>query len=291
MIVRDVLSGVDRELSKGSVEASRVESEILVSAVLGLLDKPRHELVRSYDRELSTAEPRTLASLVLRRLSGEPVQYIVRRAWFRDLVLEVGPGVLIPRPETEVLAGEVIQWIDGRAARVLDVGTGSGCIALAVAAECSCAHVIAVDASSRALHYARENRDRVESSFPGTAARVEIIEGEGLAAGGPPDARFDVVVSNPPYVSEAAAATLQREVRDHEPKQALYAAAGGFAMLHQLVDGAPERLISGGLLALEVGDGQAEEIAERIEHTGAYRGARVVPDLAGRLRVVLAERK
>src|SRR5262244_207919 len=112
MTARDALTGVSQELG------SRIEAEILVSAVLGLLDEPRVELLRAVDRELTTAEARTLASLVMRRLGGEPVQYIVRRAWFRDLVLEVGPGVLIPRPETEVLAGEVIARIGQRPARV-----------------------------------------------------------------------------------------------------------------------------------------------------------------------------
>jgi release factor glutamine methyltransferase len=290
MNVRDVLSGVGQELAKAGIESQRIESEILVSTVLGLLDEPRVELLRAGDRELNTAEARTLASLVLRRISGEPVQYIVRRAWFRDLVLEVGPGVLIPRPETEVLAGEVIAWIGERPARVVDVGTGSGCIALAIAAECPKANVIALDVSPEALRYAEANRDRVERQFPGTAARVQILEGAGMASLFATD-RFDVVVSNPPYVSESDAASLPRDVRDHEPKIALFAPRDGLAMLEEIVAESPEKLRPGGLLALEVGDGQAAVVAARIQAGGAFGETRVVADLAGRDRVVLAERR
>jgi release factor glutamine methyltransferase len=290
MKIRDALAGVSHELSRAGIESHRIESEILVSAVLGLLDEPRVELLRAGDRELSTAEARTLASLVMRRLGGEPVQYIVRRAWFRDLVLEVGPGVLIPRPETEVLAGEVIAWVGKRPAKVLDVGTGSGCIALAIAAECPSVTVIALDVSPEALRYAEANRDRVEKQFPGVAARVQILEGEGIASLFASD-RFDVVVSNPPYVSDGDRSNLPRDVREHEPPIALFAPKDGLAMLEEIVAEAPEKLPPGGLLALEVGDGQARTVADHIGRSGAYGEARIVNDLAGRQRVVLAERR
>jgi release factor glutamine methyltransferase len=287
---RDALAGVSQELSRSGIDSHRIQAEILVSAVLGILDEPRVELLRAGARELSTAQARTLAALVLRRLSGEPVQYIVRRAWFRDLVLEVGPGVLVPRPETEVLTGEVIAHIGERPSRVVDVGTGSGCIALAIAAECPNATVVALDVSPEALRYAEINRERVEAQFPGTKARVQVLEGEGLASLFATD-RFDVIVSNPPYVSEADKATLPRDVRDHEPHLALFASKNGLAMLEEIVKEAPERLVSGGLLALEVGDGQAETVAAKIAQTGAFDDPRIVPDLAGRSRVVLAERR
>ena len=275
------------ELGRAGIESTRAEAEILVSAVLGLLDEPRVALLAAGDRELSTAQARTLASLLLRRISGEPVQYVVRRAWFRDLVLEVGPGVLIPRPETEHLAGEVIAWIGGRAAHVLDVGTGSGAIALAVAAESPSARVVGADISPEALRIARRNRDRVEAKYPGTASRVALVAGDGF---GTLRGVFDVVVSNPPYVSEADAASLPREVRDHEPAVALFAPDRGLSVIDRLVREAPAHLVPGGLLALEVGDGQAGEVRERIAAAKSYREARVVRDLAGRERVVLAER-
>jgi release factor glutamine methyltransferase len=227
--------------------------------------------------------------LILRRISGEPVQYVVRRAWFRDLILEVGPGVLIPRPETEGLAGEVITWLEGRSgpAQVLDVGTGSGAIALAVAAERPGAQVVGADISPQALQFARRNRARVEARSPGTASRVALVAADGFGAfrGG-----FDVVVSNPPYISEADAGTLPQEVRGHEPPVALFAADRGLSMIERLIREAPDHLAPGGLLALEVGDGQAPDVRERVASAGAYDDARVVKDLAGRERVVLAER-
>lgn len=271
------------ELGRSGVEAKQIEAEILVSAVLGLLDEPRVALLQAGDRELSTAQARTLASLILRRISGEPIQYVVRRAWFRDLVLEVGPGVLIPRPETEHLAGEVIAWIGGRSAHVLDVGTGSGAIALAIAAESPRARVVGTDVSPEALRFARRNRER----YPGAASRVALVAGDGFGA---LRGAFDVVVSNPPYVSDADRATLPKEVRDHEPSVALFAPDRGFSVLDRLIRDAPVHLAPGGLLALEVGDGQAGEVRERIASAKSYREARVVRDLAGRERVVLAER-
>jgi len=278
---RDTLAGVSRELASTGIESARIEAEILVSAVLGLIDAPRVELLRAGDRELTTAEARTLASLVMRRLAGEPVQYIVRRAWFRDLTLEVGPGVLIPRPETEVLAGEVIQWVGKRPARVLDIGTGSGCIALAIAAECPAARVTAVDVSPEALDYAKKNRDR----YPEIAPRVDIVSGE-MAAG-----PFDVIVSNPPYIGESEAVALPREVREHEPAVALFAPGEGLGVIDRIISQGPKELVAGGLLALEVGHGQATAVVERMARACSYRAERIVADLAGRPRVVLAERR
>jgi release factor glutamine methyltransferase len=309
MKLGETLAGVARELAGGGVESPRVEAEILLASVLGALDAPRASLFAEAERELSSAQARTLAALVLTRLSGVPVQYVVGRAWFRDLTLEVGRGVLVPRPETEILAGEVIAWLGRRSAArgsdarrgpdsargpdsplVLDLGTGSGAIALAVAAEFSPARVVASDLSPAALAYARRNRERVERSFPGTAARVLPVAGDGLAPFRPGPS-FDAVVSNPPYVSAADFPALQREVREHEPEMALVAERGGLAALEAIVERAPEILRPGGLLALEVGEGQSDNVAARIAARGAYVPARVVLDLAGRPRVVMAERQ
>ena len=296
MRVGETLAEAARELAAGGVESARVEAEWLVASVLGLLDAPRAALFQARERELSTAQARTLAVLLLRRLAGEPVQYLVGRAWFRELALEVGRGVLIPRPETEVLAGEVLAWLaapggGGRAAapRVFDLGTGSGCIALAVAAECPRARVVGGELSPAALRYARRNRARVEAVHPGTAARVAWLAADGFAALRPGPV-FDAVVSNPPYVDDADLPGLQREVRDHEPAAALAGGRGGLAVLAAVVDGAAAFLRPGGLLALEVGATQADNVAARIAAAGAYGPARTVADLAGRPRVVTAER-
>jgi release factor glutamine methyltransferase len=295
MRVAETLAGAARELAAAGVESHRVEAEWLVASVLGLIDAPRSALFQDPDRALSIAQARTLAALLLRRMAGEPVQYLVGRAWFRELSLDVGRGVLIPRPETEVLAGEVIAWLGARAGagrgaapRVFDLGTGSGCIALAVAAECPAARVLGSDLSLAALRYARRNRTRVEGSHPGTAARVAWLAADGFAAFRDAPC-FDAVVSNPPYVGEGELPTLQREVREHEPAAALVAGRGGLAILEAVVERAGVFLRPGGLLALEVGDGQADNVAARIAACPLFGPARVTRDLAGTPRVVMAE--
>jgi release factor glutamine methyltransferase len=291
--LRETLAGTARELAVLGVESPRVEAELLLAAACGLLDEPRAALLAAADRELTTAEARTLARLILERGRGAPVQYLIGRAWFRDLSLEIGPGALIPRPETEVLAGEVIAWLGARAwprpPLVLDLGTGSGCIALALATEVKAAHVVATDRSTDALRWAAHNRARVAEVAVGIRERVSLLAAR-LFDAFEPRPLFDAVVSNPPYVAEADAAALPREVREHEPHAALFAGPVGLDLLRAIVDGAPRFLFPGALLALEVGEGHADNVAARLAERGAYAPARIVCDLAGRARVVLAER-
>jgi release factor glutamine methyltransferase len=191
--------------------------------------------------------------------------------------------VLIPRPETEILVGEVLSWAGGRPLRVLEVGTGSGAIALSLAREGNFAHLVATDASGEALEVASANATRL-----GLAGRIEFRRGVTWAAVFPGE-RFDIIVSNPPYVAESEREMLAPEVRDWEPASALFAPQEGRAVLHELIDGAPDRLVAGGLLALEAGLGQAAGLAERMQ-VGGWRNVRVVKDLTGRDRLVLAER-
>lgn len=292
--MRETLAGVARELAAQGVASPLAEAEILLAGVFGLLDAPRAALHREPERELSTAEARTLASLILRRGTGVPVQYLVRRAWFRDLTLEVGPGVLVPRPETEVLAGEVLAWLTERLRErssplVLDLGTGSGCIALAIVTEHPGARVVASDLSLDALRFARANRARAEREFPGVTERVSLVAADGLRAFRAQPI-FDVIVSNPPYVGESERESLPREVRDHEPAVALFAGPSGISVIEWIVRDAPACLRPGGLLAIEVSETQADNVIARISSRGAYGPARAVKDLAGKPRVVLAER-
>jgi release factor glutamine methyltransferase len=271
------------------LENARLESELLLAAVLGV---SRLDLYLQYERPLSGAEVARFRELVRRRLRREPLQYILGEAHFRELVLRVDPRVLIPRPETEVLVGEVLAWAvrrvaagaaEGEGLSAVDIGTGSGAIALSLAREGPFRHVVATDLSAAALEVAAENAAR-----SGLAERVEFREGalwEALGA----DERFDVVVSNPPYIAESEREELQPEVREWEPGNALFAADSGLEVLFALVAGAPSYLRPGGLLALEIGAEQGAAVVGRIEGTGAYLSARIVPDLAGRERVVLAE--
>jgi len=258
----------------------------LVSRLAGLA---RGELHLRRDLELTPEQWRTLESWLRRRLAGEPVQYITRRAAFRDLDLVVEPSVLVPRPETEVLVGAVLAvlreelWRWPRP-RVLDLGTGSGAIALALASEWRDAVVTATDASERALAVARVNAERLE-----LAPRVTFLEGHWFEPVG--DERFEVVVSNPPYIAPEEAADLPPEVREHEPHAALFAGERGLADLREIVEEAPRHLVTGGLLALELAEARAFEVAAWLEGAHDWRDVRLVEDLSGRPRVLLARRE
>jgi release factor glutamine methyltransferase len=261
---------------------ARLNGELLLAGTLGL---KRLDLYLQHDRPLTPAELATFKERLRRRARREPLQYIDGTAHFRDLVLRVDPRVLIPRPETEVLVQEVLDRCRGRSGlAAVDVGTGSGCIALSLATEGPFARVVATDTSPAALEVARANAAEAAPDAP-----VEFREGDLLApvAG----ERFDVVVSNPPYVGDEEAEGLDAEVRDWEPASALFAGRGGLDVIRRLVPQAAEALVPGGLLALEVGAAQAAAVAAVIDETNAFGAPRVRRDLAGRDRVVAAERR
>ncbi len=273
-------AGVLRE--RAGLENARLEAELLLAAVLHL---SRLELYLQHDRPVSTEELDAFRTLVRRRLRHEPIQYIVGEAPFRQLMLRVDSRVLIPRPETEILVGAVLAWAKGRPGlEVLDMGTGSGAIALSLAHEGDFQRIVATDVSADALAAAGENASRL-----GLQTRIEFRIGDAWSAVGTEE-RFDVVASNPPYVADAERAELAPEVREWEPAGALFAAERGYAMLNALVDGAAAHLEAGGLLALEVGLGQAEAVQQRLREHGSYAEPRVQADLTGRPRVILAQR-
>jgi release factor glutamine methyltransferase len=218
------------------------------------------------------------------------VQYITGRAAFRRLDLAVDRAVLVPRPETEGLVEAVLEAIAAehtrwRAPRVLDLGTGSGAIALAIASEAPAAQVVATDASEAALAVARAN-----AAALGLASRVRFLHGEWFEAVAP-DERFEVIVSNPPYIAEREADALPADVREWEPAEALYAGEDGLAALRAIIDEAPRHLVTRGLLALELAEMRAEEVASWFDGAHDWSGARVLDDLAGRPRVLLASRE
>jgi release factor glutamine methyltransferase len=270
----------------------RLNAELLLAGALGI---KRLDLYLQYDRPLKAEELAAFKERLRRRAKREPLQYIDGKAAFRDLWLAVDPRVLIPRPETEGLVQAVLDWASARCpvpgaqepgSRVtaLDVGTGSGAIALALATEGPFARVVATDVSPDALAVARANRESAAPDAP-----VEFREGSLFApvAG----ERFDVVVSNPPYVGDEERARLDVEVRDWEPAGALFAGVGGLDVLRPLVAGAPAHLNPGGLLAMEMGAAQADAVRALVRDTGAFTDPRVVRDLSGRDRIVMAEKR
>jgi release factor glutamine methyltransferase len=266
----EAVRAVARELGEAGVPSPRVDAEHLVAYVLGI---SRSDLYIA-KRELSEEEIRRLRSVQERRRMREPLAYILGEWGFRRLTLKVDGRVLVPRPETEVLVDRCLERLrDLPRPRVLDVGVGSGAVALAIADEHPGAQVVAVDRSADALAVARENLERL-----GVDGAVELRRGDLLAGLSGP---FDLVVSNPPYVSPDEYSTLQPEIRLYEPREALVGVGVGMAIAR----GALDVLTSGGWAVLECGDGQADDLAAEFERLG-YREVAKTRDLAGRERIV-----
>jgi release factor glutamine methyltransferase len=278
-----MLWSADYLAAKG-VESPRLDAEYILAHVLGV---GRLEMYLQHERPLTASELDAFRPLLKRRAKREPLQYVLGRQAFRSLELEVSPGVLIPRSETEVLVEEVLGWARPRAAASgaplhgLDVGTGSGAIALALLAEGPFARFVGTDVSAVAVAVAGRNRDA-----NGFGERLELRVGATYAAVTAGD-RFDVIVSNPPYVAESERERLAPEIVDWEPEEALFGGADGLAVIREIVHGAGPLLTPGGLLALEVGLGQAGDVAVLVEQRG-FQDVRVRKDLAGRPRVVMA---
>ena len=268
-------------LAAAGVDQARSEAAWLLEHVLKM-DRPR--LLCRLDESLSADAAMALDALRRRRAAGEPLQYILGTAPFCDFDLETGPGVLIPRPETETLvalARTAHTAAGGGSGPVLDLCTGTGAVALALARTLPPGTpVYATDLSPDALKWARRNRARL-----GLENRVVLLEGD-LFAPLPPDLRFRVITANPPYIPAAAYAALAPEVREFEPRLALEAGADGLDVLRRIAQAAPARLLPGGWLLCEIDSPQAAAVTALFRENGleAVRGE---PDGFGRPRVVL----
>lgn len=262
---------------KGAEEA-RLDAQLLLAHVLGC---PKVGLYTRFNEEPTEAERSRLRELVQRRAKGCPVAYLLGTREFFSLEFEVTPDVLIPRGDTGYVVAECVEAIKPlEAPRVLDVGTGSGCIAVAVAKQDKRARVTATDVSPKALDVARRNADRHK-------VEVRFLEGD-LFAAAPAGERFDVVVSNPPYIRHDVLATLAVEVRDHEPRLALDGGDDGFAVIDRLIAGAGDYLEANGSLIFEIGYDQEAEARARLERAGWE--AKTIHDAAGLPRVLRARR-
>ncbi len=259
----------DYLIARGS-ETPRLDAERLLSKALGC---ERIELYMALDRPLTPAELDRARELVVRRGTREPLQYVLGEWGFRRLTLTVDARALIPRPETEILVERALALMEGRTApRVLDIGTGSGAVALAIADEHPGALVTGLDLSEAALALAAENVVR-------TGLEVSLVQGDLFAE--LPRGPWDIVVSNPPYVDASDVPGLQPEVRDWEPHLALTAEGAVTAVARH----STSVLAVGGGLVLEVGEGQADGAATLLAELG-FEAIRVTPDLAGIDRIV-----
>jgi len=269
--VREALQDAGRRLKAAGCDVPHVDAELLLASALGV---SRTELHARSDRSLEADAARRFAALVERRERREPTAYILGEWGFRDLVLRVDPRVLVPRPDTETVVERALAHVhDLPEPLVLDIGTGSGAIALAVASEHPGARVVATDISADALALAAENRARA-----GLESRVELVLGH-LVAGlrGP----FDLVVSNPPYVPPEEWDSLPPEIRLYEP----YEAVVGTGQTDAIARRAREVLRPGGWLVLESYDTRAPDVAAGLRALG-YEDVAVHRDLAGRERAV-----
>ena len=239
-------------------------------------------------RPVSPAERAQAFDLLVRRANREPLQYLLGTQEFCGLDFEVTSSVLIPRPETELLLEEVVRFLpSGSAATVVDVGTGSGCMAVALAKAVPSASVYALDCSETALEVANRNihrhevRDHVQCRRGDLFAALQGLDMEG---------KIDVIMSNPPYVPDAEWDGLQQEVRVFEPRIALSGGPDGMVIHRRLLKDAWRFLVPGGLLVMEVGQGQADAVCEYARRQGRYGNIRIRQDAAGIDRVVCAER-
>ena len=254
MTVLEVIQKSTDFLARKGVESPRLQTELLLAHVLNL---PRMKLYLDFARTLTPPELDTLRERVRRRGQREPLQHILGSTSFCGLELAVNRHVLVPRPETELLAEQGWQFLttcDAAPPTALDLGTGSGCLAIALAVHCPAARVWAVEVSAEALAVAKANASRHQ-----VAERIQFLHGDGFSAV-PAAARFDLIVSNPPYIPSAEIATLAPEVRDFDPRAALDGGADGLEFFRRIAAAAGPFLKPTGRLMLEFGDGQAEPL-------------------------------
>jgi release factor glutamine methyltransferase len=283
MNFREALKQGLGELRAAGIASPALAAELLLMHVTGV---SRAWLYAHIDDPLDAGAAERYRELIGRRAAGTPTQYLTGRQEFWGLDFEVTPDVLIPRPETEHVVEIALARLGRRCSqgplRVADVGTGSGCLAVALAREFPQASVFATDISLAALGVAQRNAER-----HGVAGRV-LFAGSNLLAAFQPRS-FDLIVSNPPYVGRRESASLAREIREHEPDQALFAGAEGMDVYPLLIAQAADCLLTGGVLVVELGYGASERVMALMD-TGDWREIRVTSDLAGIPRVLAAER-
>jgi release factor glutamine methyltransferase len=275
--IRRVVAWATDDLKKRGVTSPRLDVELLLGKVLGM---DRVALLIDADRPLAKAELAAYRALHTRRRAGEPVAYLLGVREFYGRPFRVDARVLIPRPDTEILVETALARTRGisLSARVLDLCTGSGCVAISLARERPTTRVLGVDLSDGALVVARENALRLG------AVNAGFLHSD-LFAALPRGLVFDLITANPPYIPDPEISSLQPDIRDFEPRLALSGGADGCACTRRIVADAPRRLAPGGVLALEVGAGQADEVAALLEKAGFEAIAKNV-DYGGHERVV-----
>jgi release factor glutamine methyltransferase len=279
-----LITWTTKYLAERGSDSPRLDAELLLAHAVGC---PRIGLYTTFDTAPADPVRTAFRELVRRRAEGTPVAYLLGRREFYSMEFEVTPDVLIPRPETEFLAIAVIDAIRRRpeAKRVADIGTGSGIIAVTVAKNAPQVRVTAVDTSPQALQVAQRNATRHQ-----VADRVDFLESD-LLAKVSSDVRYDVIASNPPYVSTAEMATLAADAARHEPRAALEAGPLGTEVIERIIPEAAERLAPGGELWLEMSPLRLADVQKLIASDDRFEALPTIKDLAGLARVVGCRRK
>jgi release factor glutamine methyltransferase len=282
--VRRLLEWTTGFFQKKNVDSPRLSAELLLAHVL---DYPRIKLYTDYERELGDTQLKDFRNLVQRAGEQEPIAYLTGRAHFFSLEFEVGPGVLIPRPDTETLVESVIGYARStpglETPRILDLCTGSGCIAAALAKSLPAAVIVAADKSDRAAAVAGRNLERL-----GLADRVTVAVGDlfGSLADLVDVRPFDIITANPPYIPTNQIADLDRNVKDYEPLEALDGGIDGLTLHHRILREGLDRLTPGGRMYLEIQFDQADAAREAAAAVPGYDDVRILKDYGGNDRVL-----
>jgi len=282
MDILNVLNQTVRALDLSGSTTSRLDAEVLLSACL---KKDRTSLYTHPEHLLTEKDLEEFHHLVERRKLGEPVAYIVGKKEFWSLLFEVNRHILVPRPETEILVEEVLRvcsGIGGKNLKILEIGTGSGAISVSLASELREAQIIATDISQEAIAVAMRNAQN-----NGVENRISFLSGNLFH---PVSGKFDIVVSNPPYISQEEYEQLPLDVRGFEPKSALLSGADGTAFHRKIIKGAPVYLKVGGWLLMEIGSGQKDQVEFILKESNLYDNIIFRADYAGIERVSIARR-
>ena len=279
MDIKDAISNAAVRLKAAGIGEPTCEASSLLSFALG---RDRTFLIAHPEYLLADDEAQAFENAVNRREQREPFQYITGRQEFFGLEILVDKNVLIPRPETELLVEHALWFLkDSETKRFCEIGVGSGCISMAVLVNEKASDALAIDLSADAISVARSNAER-----QGVLSRIRFLLSDVFSEAGPE--RFDLIVSNPPYISEADITTLQPEVKDHEPHLALSDKADGLSIIRKIVKDSPGFLRQGGALMMEIGIGQSTDVASMF-NSDLWQDVKFFEDLAGIPRVVVAK--
>jgi release factor glutamine methyltransferase len=284
--IQKLLNWITDFLTQKGVDSPRLSAELLLTHILGL---SRIELYTLFDRQVEPAKLEILRGLVKRCGEHEPVAYLVGRCEFYSLPLKIARDCLIPRPETELLVERAIGFLRKRTGsqQVLDLCTGSGCIAAAIAKNHKDCMIVATDICDKALAVAAQNFESLKLTD-----KIKLLQGDlfNPIVEGLDQAQFDLIVSNPPYVSDAEFEKLNKNVRDYEPRHALYGGTDGLDIYRRIISSVGDFLKPDGTLMLEIGYAQGQSVQSLLDATGLFGSIRIEKDLAKHDRVVIAQR-